>query len=529
MKSRFFGRIPFYPLLIGIYPVLYLWAANYAQMPAFVIVRPLLLSLSLIVITWGLCGILFRNLRKASIAAGLLLAFFFLYGHVYDLITGWKVLGLSISRTAILLGAGGVIFVIALVGLIRTRSSLYDLTQILNLTCVFLLMMLVGQLAFSYISAQTAESSSILANAKQPQAMLAIAKDDTPDVYYILMDGYGREDLLKTDIGLDNQAFIAQLEQLGFVIPECTQSNYNDTIFAVASTFNMNYLDQLGFAYSDMVNANAKDEASAPGLAAIIHNNPVMKQFQNMGYQIITLQEPYPFLNFPNSDIIYDNEAGVERRTETVKFEYLFAQTTLLNRVILAVTQEPEKFRDLPGWLLEFISPDFKLYQKYQLDSYQLNQLDQITQVPGKKFLYAHLLTTHPDFAFTLNGEQRAYAEETKAVYAEQVLYTNQRILKIVEAILAQSATPPVIILQGDHGYGYGGRGVEQFKILNAYYLPETGKDKLYPEITPVNTFRLILSEYFGMDYPFLPDRSIWIHEKFATGYELEAETCVND
>jgi hypothetical protein len=528
--SRLFYHFPFYPLLIGIYPVLYLWAANYAQTPAFVIVRPMLVSLGLTTITWLGCEIAFRNLHKASVAAGVALIFFFFYGHIYDLITGWKVFGVPISRTAILLGAGGLIFVITLVWLIRTRSSLHDLTQVLNLTVAFLLIMILGQLAFFFVTNQIAENSaSIVANAgQQSQTMAAIPNDDTPDVYYILMDGYDREDLLRQDIGLDNHEFIAQLEQLGFVVPDCTQSNYNTTIFAVASTFNMNYLDQLGFSYESLIAAEGGDEIATPELVATIHSNPVMRLFQNMGYQIITLQNSYPFLEFPNADIVYGNETEVESRIETVKFEYLFAQTTLLQRVIIEVIQEPEKFRDLPGWMLEFISPDFKLYQKYQQDLYQLNQLDQITQVPGKKFLYAHLLTTHPDFAFTLSGEQRAYAEETKPVYAEQVVYTNQRILQVVKTILTQSKTPPIIILQGDHGYGYGGRGVEQFKILNAYYLPDGGKEKLYPEITPVNTFRLILSEYFGMNYPFLPDQSIWIHEKFAAGYELEAGTCVN-
>jgi hypothetical protein len=40
---------------------------------------------------------------------------------------------------------------------------------------------------------------------------------------------------------------------------------------------------------------------------------------------------------------------------------------------------------------------------------------------------------------------------------------------------------------------------------LNAYYLPKGYKD-LYDSITPVNSFRIILNEYFGASYPLLPD-----------------------
>ena len=42
---------------------------------------------------------------------------------------------------------------------------------------------------------------------------------------------------------------------------------------------------------------------------------------------------------------------------------------------------------------------------------------------------------------------------------------------------------------------------------MNAYYLPGHN-DKLYPTITPVNTFRLIFDTYFGGKYDMLPDIS---------------------
>jgi hypothetical protein len=42
-----------------------------------------------------------------------------------------------------------------------------------------------------------------------------------------------------------------------------------------------------------------------------------------------------------------------------------------------------------------------------------------------------------------------------------------------------------------------------------------------------VNTFRLILSTYFGLDYPFIQDQSIWIHAGFPGGYQKEAGMCI--
>ena len=47
-------------------------------------------------------------------------------------------------------------------------------------------------------------------------------------------------------------------------------------------------------------------------------------------------------------------------------------------------------------------------------------------------------------------------------------------------------------------------------KIFNAYYLPSVDKSKLYPTISPVNSFRLVFNEYFGGNYDLLPDKSYY-------------------
>jgi hypothetical protein len=48
----------------------------------------------------------------------------------------------------------------------------------------------------------------------------------------------------------------------------------------------------------------------------------------------------------------------------------------------------------------------------------------------------------------------------------------------------------------------------ECFENLSCYYVPDEVRKKLYPTITPVNSFRIILSTLFGADLPNLPDRS---------------------
>ena len=87
-----------------------------------------------------------------------------------------------------------------------------------------------------------------------------------------------------------------------------------------------------------------------------------------------------------------------------------------------------------------------------------------------------------------------------------------------IDALIADSPSPPVIILQADHGtcarYCSDLPVAEQeefirerMAILNAYYLPVGGKGRLYPTITPVNTFRVVFGTLFGEDLELLPDR----------------------
>ena len=48
---------------------------------------------------------------------------------------------------------------------------------------------------------------------------------------------------------------------------------------------------------------------------------------------------------------------------------------------------------------------------------------------------------------------------------------------------------------------------VNTYGILNAYYFPsETQKQALYKNITPVNSFRILLNNYFDTNYELLED-----------------------
>ncbi len=129
------------------------------------------------------------------------------------------------------------------------------------------------------------------------------------------------------------------------------------------------------------------------------------------------------------------------------------------------------------------------------------------------KFVYAHLMMPHPPYLFDRDGHRikrgMGIDDDHKEFYLGQLIYENTLLTNAIASILKNSATPPVIILQGDHGYRSlpGAQQVEEAStILNAMYLPGFNVDSIPPGVTPVNTFRLVFNHYFGEHYSRLPD-----------------------
>jgi hypothetical protein len=93
-----------------------------------------------------------------------------------------------------------------------------------------------------------------------------------------------------------------------------------------------------------------------------------------------------------------------------------------------------------------------------------------------------------------------------------------------VSEILKHSKRPPIIMILGDHGprsetiweKPEETNAKECMSILNAYHLPNNGNRLLYPQITPVNSFRIIFGCYFGgTQFMLLPDKSYLSGEKY--------------
>jgi len=97
----------------------------------------------------------------------------------------------------------------------------------------------------------------------------------------------------------------------------------------------------------------------------------------------------------------------------------------------------------------------------------------------------------------------------------------------MIDKIKENSTDPFIIVLQGDHGSRLQlNQGdlektniVEGLSILNAYFFFDQDYQYLYPKISPVNTFRVIFSQYLGFDETLLVDHHYFA--RFDTLFEF--------
>jgi len=493
---------PFHLFLFSAYPVLALFGLNIDQIRSTAVMRSLLLTLVVAVGFWFLLNLVIKNWRRSAILVSLYFILFFSYGHVYHYLEAHDILGLYLGRHRLLIVIWLLLAIAGTWTAVRKTKDTKKVTEALNIIGVALTSMPIVTMLIYAIRLNASEIKQTSVVARDGQISLQ-SSPGMPDIYYIVFDGYTREDVLKEKFDLDNSAFIAELENLGFYVARCSQSNYGFTDFSIASTLQMDYMEKISERYLggkiDMI-----------WMPELIQENEVRRNLKQLGYTDVSFENDFFKLLWDDADVIYrKNPDGLSRRQSFLDVNG-FEVMLLHESAALVFTDS-----------LSIYAGRFIPIQNYPNSEHRdilLYMFEKLKEIPvavkSPKFVYAHFIAPHFPIVFGPEGElvtlpENADLETYIAGYRGEVLYLNKRILEIVREIIAVSATPPVIILQGDHGDDKSESG-NRMKIFNAYYLPGVDKSKFYPTISPVNSFRLVFNEYFGGNYDLLPDKSYY-------------------
>jgi hypothetical protein len=272
-------------------------------------------------------------------------------------------------------------------------------------------------------------------------------------------------------------------------------SNYAQTQLSLVSSLNMNYLDALSDQYRP-------GNTSRVGLSELIKHNKVRQDLKGLGYTIYAFETGFKTTEWDDADYYLSQQSKVFSILQFGGGITDFELMIMRNSAILLI-------EDGVLILPRFIQPDFENPLRIHRDRilFVLSKLENLAKTPGPKFVFAHLVIPHPPYVFAPNGDFTNYDVPDDPGYKNQVAYIDQQIIALTNKLIANSNTPPIIVIQADHG-GINTPPDGRTKILNAYYLPNDGNKLLYPNITPVNTFRIILDYYFSGKYDLLKDVS---------------------
>ena len=501
--TRRLARAPIYPLLFAAFPILALFAQNAREVRIDELGILLGAAVAAAGMAWLVIGLLVRDAAKGALvaAAGILMFY---------------TLGLAIERSEIFLTRASELWVkrgpvkVAPIGIVATEMILLcgaalliarrakDLggtTRFLNVLAVIAIAMPLVQI-FSVKAPDAARPT----RSATPLAQLAPKQEfRPPDIYYIILDGYARHDVMKSHFDFDNTPFLEHLESKGFFLARNSTANYCQTPLCLSSSLNATYLD-------DLVKGLDRDQTA---LSDLIGRNDVLATLRPLGYRLVTFATGFEPTEQPEAD------SYLSPHPRTTEFQRMVIDMTPA-RVIWPDPRQMNRF-----------------HQAQERVHYLLDHLPDVARDPRPTFAFAHILCPHPPLIFGENGEDVGHdldlfmlynprtngrlrnPELFRRGYHDQAVYITRRIQETIDRILAESPDPPIIIVQSDHGSELNldtesARNTdlhERMSILNAYYFPGRRYEVLYDSISPVNSFRVVFNNFFGTQLPLLPDR----------------------
>ena len=497
--------LPFHPICFALFPILYLYSRNLALFPLTDLVRPATGAVVCAAAIFGLVWLIVRDVDRAAAVTSLAIIEFCTFNLALQLANGVLSFGMEVTAGTFVNYWWPLAF-LSLVALGWKWKRPIALTGFLNVVGAVLVILPTCTIALGILRIRRE-----LASLKLPpqQASAPIRGDAQPDVFYIILDGYGREDALQRYFGFSNRPFVEALEKRGFYVAKESRSNYCQTELSLASSLNMDFISNL------VKSSSIKFNLDRAPLDKLLDNNAVARNFRAHGYEYVSITSGFPGVHPLSADILLSGPVTLS----------LF-ESSLLDCTPLQSSPQMESLFDA---------------RREHLVGALDNLLNMDTRGLRPRFVFAHVLAPHPPFVLDAGGkpirqhkipfgywDASAFfdvggtQDEYHNGYLGQLQYVNRRILEIVDKLKKESPQP-IIILQGDHGSRMHLDQVslaksdvrEAFRNFNAYLVPGSVRSELYAGITPVNAFRVLFDALYADSLSLKPDTSYftsWDH-----------------
>lgn len=327
------------------------------------------------------------------------------------------------------------------------------------------------------------------------------------NVYFIILDGYARWDVLRHYTGIDLDPFFQRIGAEGFRVARNSTANYPTTFLSLSSTLQMNYV-----ALPDSVPPTSLQ----PFFRIIQGRSEAVRQFRKIGYHYV----------HAGSGWVGAHCSGAEDVCLTSK--RALAQTSELRNALMAMTP----LRLVP-WKVTAPSNDSG-------GLFELTEALKTSALPEPFFLFAHVASPHPPFSRGADCTPRkaigGLADWAKpSFYGDMVLCTNRNIEELVE-LLGKQDPGAIVVFFSDHGSAFTQPFGSEFGTWTdamirerlpsfvASKFPEKCSPWFSDAITNVNLVRFVLACLQDRSPEYLPDRRFFANYKHARVMEVSAE-----
>ncbi len=476
---------PVHVVFLALVPTLFLFSNNAGQARYSDMLVPAGLTVAVTLALLVFLRLVLKDWQASALIVSSALVLFFTYGRVTEALGDSG--GVQVAVAALYVA----LLFLASVFAVKKKGELERQTKVLNVMAVTLLLLSAAGIAVNAMrkEIQPQLRSDEVRHLASSGEVSRPDSSELPDIYYIILDGYASQSTLEREFGFDNSDFVEFLQGRGFFVAGDSRSNYCQSRLSLSSSLNLKYINYLT---KDL----GRNSRRAGVLNRMIEDNGLALFLKSMGYH-------FAFFGSNWSGTRSNRNADTSvTESNWLKGEFMVAllKTTSLRPLI----GQEEGLYTREGVLRAFsVIPEMS------------------TRVDGPLFVFAHIVPPHRPFLFDRNGgpldeESNDWSDTEK--YIDQLIFVNNKTRELVDEILDNSEKPPVIVIQADHGPMPGGdpeviaspdarTARLRSGILNAYYLPG-GEGALYGSISPVNSFRVILNDLFGLELELLEDRS---------------------
>jgi hypothetical protein len=482
-------------LLLIIFFITHGYAENKGLVPvAQLLLLFVVLAAGAVLLFW-LCKKIFRNRHKAALFVSLFLVVFLFFGALQDFFGQFRFTSAS-AQLKVFFPASLVVILLGFIFLKRTRRRLERLRVFLNVLLVIYILIDV----ITLLLPAPDNNKSLAVRGLNASTCDTCSK---PCIYFILLDEYSGSGALKTLFNYDNTAFEQFLQQQQFKVNRNTHSNYVFTVFSVASTLNMEYLQDLG-QQSD------KNHFGYRKATMHISENIVTQFLREQGYSINNLSY-FPLPGAPaefKSDYLPGRISLITHKT---MYSRVIKELVLVLASRYSIHYFQEKYDEF------YINNNEAILQQALREAQRNNAQDNAGSYAAPSFNYLHLMLPHYPFAYDSTGrrivpfwKRKSFTmEEVDKAYVQYLAYANKRLQQFITELQQRTAGKAIIMLLSDHGYRSNRPQKDKtlpYQTINAIYLPQKNYGAWYDGITNVNQFRALLNTSFGQKLPMLKD-----------------------